>query len=240
VLEPYDSPAAAGIPVPYRDRDRFWTGFAARARVIIYNTNLVTDPPMSVQDMTDPTWRGKVAMADPRFGTTATHAAAWFAHWGDERAKAFFGALRANHIGILPGNAAVRDAVGIGKYAWGLTDTDDAHGAVEDRFPVKWLLPDQGPGEAALGTLVIPNTVALIQGGPNPERGRRLIDFLLRPETEAALAQSRSIQIPLRPGVPGPDAAPPIGEIRAMDVRFDAVAAKIPAMMDFVQRDFAP
>jgi iron(III) transport system substrate-binding protein len=239
-LEAYASPSAAGIPETFRDAEGYWTGFAARARVIIYNTELVDEPPRSIQELANPEWKGRAAMANPLFGTTATQAAAWFASWGDERAIEFLRAIRANGVAILPGNSAVRDLVARGEYSWGLTDTDDANGAVEDGFPVKWLLPDQDPDGAGLGTLLIPNTVSLVRGGPNPDAGRRLIDFLLRPETEAALAASRSIQIPLRPDVPAPETVPRIEEIQTMHVEFDAIAAKIPAMMDFAGREFAP
>src|SRR5690606_12090173 len=110
------------------------------------------------------------------------------------------------------------------------TDTDDANGAVEDGFPVAWRLPDQESG--GLGTLLIPNTVALVKGGPHPESGRRLIDFLLRPETESALAASRSIQIPLQPGATAPDRVPNLDTIVTSPVGFDDIAAQIPAMME--------
>ena len=49
--------------------------------------------------------------------------------------------------------------------------------------------------------LYIPNTVALVKGGPNPAGGRKLIDYLLRPETEAKLAEGGGFQIPLNPPV---------------------------------------
>ena len=47
----------------------------------------------------------------------------------------------------------------------------------------------------------MPNMVSLIAGGPNPENGKRLIDFLLSPETEEMLAKSEAVQIPLHPSV---------------------------------------
>src|SRR5215469_11925736 len=54
LLEPYRSPNAADIPSRYRDPDGHWTGFSARARVILYNTNEVKAPdaPSSVRDLT--------------------------------------------------------------------------------------------------------------------------------------------------------------------------------------------
>ena len=170
VVESYVSPSAEAIPAAFKSSQGDWTGFAARARVIIYNTDLVDAPPTSINDLLDPKWKGKAAIAKPLFGTTATHAAALFAVWGEERAKEFFLGLKANEVAVLAGNATVRDMVAAGEYAWGLTDTDDANGAIEDGRPVKWHFPDQE--EDGLGTLVIPNTVALIKGAPQSRGGQ--------------------------------------------------------------------
>jgi iron(III) transport system substrate-binding protein len=41
VLSPYKSPGAADIPSEFKDAEGYWTGFSARLRVIVYNTNLV-------------------------------------------------------------------------------------------------------------------------------------------------------------------------------------------------------
>ncbi len=72
--------------------DGRWYGFAARARVLIVNTNLLpdlTDRPTSIMDLADPKWKDNCGIAKPLFGTTATHAAVLFAQWGDERAEKF-------------------------------------------------------------------------------------------------------------------------------------------------------
>ncbi len=236
VIEPYRSPAAAAFPDRFKDRDGYWTGFAARGRVIIYNTDLVEEPPTTILDFTKEEWAGKAAIAKPLFGTTATHAAALFAVWGEEKAKAFFRGLLRNNVAILAGNATVRDLVARGEYAVGLTDTDDANGAVEDGLPARWLFPDQGEG--GLGTLVMPNTVALVKGGPNPDGGKALIDFLLSPEVELRLANMRSIQIPLNPEVKTPDNVPDLAGIRTMDVTFDAIAARMLESAQFVKEEF--
>ena len=50
--------------------------------------------------------------------------------------------------------------------------------------------------EGGLGTLIIPNTVALIAGAPHPDAARTLIDYLMAPETEAAMVESGWVQIP--------------------------------------------
>lgn len=236
VLAPYRSDAAASLPDRFKDAEGSWTGLAARARVIIYNTDKVATPPTSVNDLLDPQWRGKAAIANPLYGTTATHAAALFAARGSDAARQFFLDLRANEIAVLPGNAQVRDAVAKGRYDWGLTDTDDANGGMEDGFPVKWIFPDQEKGGA--GTLLIPNALSLIKDGPNPDAGRALIDYLLTPAVEEQLAASRAIQIPLNPAATKPDKVPSLGDIKTMDVSFAGIAAMMPESAKFIREAF--
>ena len=52
-----------------------------------------------------------------------------------------------------------------------------------------------------MGTLFLPNTLAVMKGCPNPAGARRLVDYLLSPEVEAKLAESDSHQVPLNPEV---------------------------------------
>ena len=236
VLEAYASPARGPIPPKFKDPDGYWTGIAARARVIIYNTDKVKNPPTSIQDLLKPEWSGKATIGNPLFGTTAAQAAALFVAWGDEKAKTFFRGLKENKIAVLPGNAAVRDLVARGEYAWGLTDTDDANGGIEDGFPVKWILPDQEAG--GLGTLLIPNSVALIKSGPNAVAGKKLIDYLLSPEVEQRLAAARSIQIPLNPAVKAPANVPELARMRTMDVSNEAAAKMMEAAARYLQQEF--
>lgn len=97
VLAAYQSPAAQGIAATFKDREGYWTGFSARLRVIVYNTNKVKaeEAPSSVFDLADPRWKGQVAIADPRFGSTSFHVAALYAEVGDERADDYFRKLKA-------------------------------------------------------------------------------------------------------------------------------------------------
>jgi iron(III) transport system substrate-binding protein len=167
VLAGYKPAPAAEIPAKFRVESDLWSGFGVRARVLLINTNLVNSEtaPRKLSDLTDPKWRGKVAIAKPYFGTTSTHFAALYAHWGASRFVDFLKALKANQVALLPGNADVRDAVVDGRYAIGLTDTDDAAAPVKSGKAVKIVFPDQD-GEGAFGVF---HTVSLVRGGPNPD-----------------------------------------------------------------------
>lgn len=198
LAEPWLSPQAKNYPAGYMAADSTWHGFSARARVLIVNTNLLTAPeayPTSIRDLANPGWKNNCGMARPLFGTTATHAAVLFAEWGETDALEFFRTVKANAV-IEGGNRQVAQNVADSRYAWGITDTDDAIIQIEKGAPVKIVWPDQG--EQQPGTLLIPNTLMIVQGGPNQENARKLVDWLLRAETESALASASSAQIPLR------------------------------------------
>jgi iron(III) transport system substrate-binding protein len=200
VLAAYISPNSVDIPSQYKDPEGFWTGVAGRARVLIVNTDLVPseDRPSSIDDLLDPRWpSSQIGIAYPLFGTTSTHAAALYALLGREDANAYFQALKNREIAVVDGNSVVRDLVVSGQLAFGLTDTDDACGAVEKGAPVAIVFPDQG--ENAIGTLIIPNTVGLISGAPHSEAGQVLIDYLLSKEVEEAMILSGWSHIALRP-----------------------------------------
>lgn len=225
VLAPYRAPHAAGIPSALVDPEGYWTGFSARIRVIAYNTKMVKpeEAPRSVLELADPKWKGEVAIADPRFGSTSFHVAALYAVLGDDKVDAFFRALKDNQVKVVDGNSVVRDLVVRGDVKVGLTDTDDVNVAIERGQPIAMVLPDKD----GLGVPVMPNMVSLIANAPHPDEGRKLIDYLLSPEVERMLAQSEAVQIPLHAGVPGPKNIPAIDSFKPMTLDYAKAASRV-------------
>ena len=235
VLEAYQSPAAADIPEAYRDADGYWTGFAARVRVLAVAPSLPqSERPRTVEELAEPRWRGRSAVAYPLFGTTATHLAALFVRWGPERATRWTRALARNEVEVVDGNSTARDLVVAGRVPVSLTDTDDVASARERGDAIEMIFPDA----EGLGTLVIPNTVALVAGAPNPAGGRQLIDHLLSPEVEIALSRMPGAQIPLRPGLPWPESLPSRETLTPMQVDYDALAKALPEAMAVAREAF--
>jgi iron(III) transport system substrate-binding protein len=237
LLRPYRSPAAANYPATVKSPSGYWYGFAARARVLVVNTNLVPEErrPKSVRDLSDPQWHEQCGIAKPLFGTTATHAACLFAVWSDEEAKAFFQGVKRN-ARIMSGNKQVAEAVAAGSLAFGLTDTDDAVVEIEKNFPVAIVYPDQAADQ--VGTLFIPNTLALVKGSPHPAEGEKLLDYLLSPAVERQLAEGPSAQIPLQQGVAGSPRVKTPQEVKAMQVDWAAAAAKWDSVAEFLKNEF--
>ena len=204
--------------------------------MLVYNTDMLKpeEVPTTMKDLIDPQWRGRLGMAYPLFGTTATHGAVLFSRWGEARARAFFEALAANDVRILAGNSTVCRAVANGELPLGLTDTDDVHLQRTQGRPVDWVLIDhQGDG-----ALLIPNTLALIKGSPHPQTGKKLIDYLLTPEVEARLAASPSAQIPLMASAAKPPVVAELTQSRFLDPDFEQAAAVLPHSADVLKTIF--
>lgn len=232
VLAPYDSPAARDVAAKWRDPQHRWTGFAARARILIVNTELLPDPagwPKSYLDLVDPKWQGRCAVARPLTGTTLTHFTALRKTIGEDAFGKFLDGLFTNKVRFEQSNGATMRAVRDGQVAWAFTDTDDYHVAMLKGHKVACVFPDQHEG--GIGTMLIPNAVGLVAGGPDQEGAKKLIDRIVAKETEAVLAAADSAQIPLRAGVPGPKdpAVKKLGEFREMAWDVDWTAQNLVA-----------
>lgn len=239
LLEVYRPSAAESFPEMYRSPHGTWHGFAGRARVLLVNTNLVSerDRPNSVYDLLHVRWRGKMGLAKPLFGTTATHAACLFAHLGEDQAKGFFRKLKENEVQILSGNKQVALAVASGQICFGLTDSDDAIMEVEQGRPVAIVYPDRQ--EDQMGTLFIPNTLCIVKNGPHPENARKLVDYLLSPDVEIRLARGPSAQIPLNLDVAVTTRVETPRTVKALPVDFAAAAKQWDTAAQFIRDEFA-
>jgi iron(III) transport system substrate-binding protein len=253
LLMPYASPSAEKLkpfPATAVSGDHTWHAFATRPRILLVNTRLLPkkDWPSSLLDLTRERYKGGVVMARPQFGTSATQAACLFEVLGRDKAEAYYRGLRSNNVQIAPGNKQVAEWVGQGRTptgqraAVGITDPDDALAEVRDGREVKILFPDRdAPANSRLGTLFIPNTVAILKGCPNPDGAGQLVDYLLSAEVEKELAESESHQIPFNPEVkaklPPEMETPPA--VKPMAVDFFKAADMWEEVQTFLRNEFA-
>jgi len=195
VLEPYRGTGYARIPDQFKDPDGFWTGFGARLRVYITNTEkLPADEAAIDARLSGNADLRRVAIAKPLFGTTLTQYTLLWHEWGADRLKKWHADTRRRGIREVQGNAATKNLVAEGACDLGFTDTDDYFVALDAGRPVA-MAPVRVEGK----TICIPNTVAMIRGTQKVEAARRLVDYLLSAKTELRLARSAARQVPLGP-----------------------------------------
>ena len=179
-------------PSEYRDSEYLWFGFSPRARVVAYDP-VVTD----VSELPLYWWQYDTAViADPRFGTTFTHVSV-MASFPTRRDELF---KRMNNATYLGGNSATVQAVvdGVAKYA--MTDSDDVYASQARGNSVAMYMPRHHDGVGG-GTLLIPNTVAILQGCKHPINAEAFAAFLLSDEVAILLANSDSRNFPLQDSV---------------------------------------
>lgn len=193
VLQPYLSPNAKRIPDTFKDPHGFWTGFAARLRIYIVNTDLLEPTEDKVAQFLAQPDLSKVAIAKPIFGTTLSHYSVLAAELGLESLKLWHHDLHERGIREARGNSMAKDLVVSGSCTVGFTDTDDAFAAI-DRNAAVAMVPIRTPGGS---TICMPNSVAMIKDCQHPDQAKQLIDFLLSEAVEVSLANGGARQIPI-------------------------------------------
>lgn len=194
----------------FKDAEGYWAGFAARMRVYIINNDAL---PAAIDEAADLQMVETLLQADslqnmaiamPLYGTTLSHYSVLAASQGMEHLKQWHASLHQRGIREARGNGGVKDLVAEGACDAGFTDTDDAFVAIKQGKPVR-MIPVRLPAaiDGVRNTIVLPNSVALINGARHEQNARRFIDFLLSEETERLLANSASHQIPLGAIDPG-------------------------------------
>jgi iron(III) transport system substrate-binding protein len=163
-----------------------WAAFGYRSRRLVVSANS-TNAPQNLLELTNEIWRGKVALAYPLYGTTATHFLALRQTWGDEKWRNWCRALQANKPFLVDGNSVVTKFVRRGDASVGLTDSDDIAAENRDGANLK-ALPINSE------TLLIPNTVAVIRNAPHPEAAEKLFQFLQSREVIEKLVAANAIE----------------------------------------------
>lgn len=185
-----------------------WAAFGYRSRRIVINTNFVSErrfpnrleaaggsiradleigAPASLLELTNEIWRGKVALAFPQFGTTATHFHALKQLWGEAAWLTWCRALAANQPFIVDGNSVVVKQVARGEAWIGLTDSDDVFAGQRERAPIAMLPISEEQ-------LLIPNTVGVIRNAPHPANAQKLFAYLQRREVVEKLVQAKALE----------------------------------------------
>ncbi len=207
LLQPYDSPVAAGYPEWSRDPDGMIQQFGIEYVALIYNTELVAaeDVPTSYMDLTDPKWAGKIVMANPASHATTIQ---WLvglkdhdvfgsedAWWEFVRGLAANRPMLVGSFGPTPGpisSGEMHIGISMPKYIVTLAPA-----------PLDWARVS----EPMFGT---PRGIALAAGAPSPEAGKLFIDYWLGEESSKILAEDVGEYV-LAPGVfppiPGIDEA---------------------------------
>jgi iron(III) transport system substrate-binding protein len=212
LLAPYKSPVGAPfLKGNLKDAEDYWTGFYFGAIGFGNNTNWFEKNkvpyPTSWQDLIKPEFKGQISIAYPyTSGTAFTTLATVCMIMGEDKAFEYWKKLDANiHHYNTSGSACVTQA-GLGEIAIGIAFSHDilAKGTSKG-YPVKGTFPSEGTGYEIGG-------LGLIKGGPEPELGKKFIDWTLSKRAQDLMQVW--FRIPLNP-----EAEIAAGATKAADVK---------------------
>lgn len=235
IFAPYSPLGADQFPPEFLGADNAWTGLTRRARVIIYNKDLVSEAelPVSIFDLTDPKWRGQIAAAGSTNGSMQAQIAAMRQLLGEEETEAWLNGLLANEVTFFGGHTDVRKAVGAGEFKLGLVNHYYFHLQLAEGSNVGIIYPDQGEGQ--VGLFANATAAAVVKGGGNLPAAQAFLDFLVSAEGQKLFAE-QNYEYPLLPGVALKEGVQPLDSFRLADVDVVNAALDFDATFDLMER----
>lgn len=220
-FDPYKVKDDNLIPATAKAADNLWYGFNSLPMVFIYNKNLVkeNEKPAGWKDLTDPKWKGKIAMADAtKSGTSFVQIVTVATIFGQGDNKGW------DVVKGIVKNAKVLDSSSLpikgtndGEYAIGITHENGAWKYMQNGGPVGIIYPTEG-------TATIPDSAAVIKGAKHPENARKFMDFLFSKSTQE-LAAKNGLR-PVRSDVAPPQGLIPADQLKMIKLDMNWVVGK--------------
>ncbi len=218
LFAPLPASVATTVPEAYRAPSGDWTGVTGRARVIAYDPEQVpaAEVPQSIFDLTDPTWKGQVAIA-PTNASFQAFVTAMRVSQGDEVTRQWLEGLVANDVQTYEKNGLILDAVDTGQAQLGLINHyywyEKAAEVGEDamRAQIAFTKPDDP------GSLVNVAGVGILSGAADNANAATFVEWLLSPSTQEWFV-ANTFEYPLVPSVASAEGLPPLDTLRGPDV----------------------
>ena len=223
----------ARIPAYLQDEDNQWFGFSQRARILFYDKNDVTDPPMTYADLADPQYQGQVCIRSSTNVYSQTILAALIEHIGEEEAKAWAEGVAANFArapqggdtdqlrGIASGECEIAMS---NTYYFGRAIRTSVDGVSDSLDMFGWVFPDQGGNGAHMNL----SGGGVAVNAPNRENAVRFLEYLATDQAQEYFSAGND-EYPAVPGVALSPSVAQMGFFKPDDVDLSAVAANVPA-----------
>ena len=200
-----------------KDKNGAWTAVRISNMIIAYNKDKVQNPPKSWQDLTDPKWKGKIAMPNPMLSGTAYVAVGALA---DKYGWEYFDKLKANGIRVEEGNSAIQNKLLTGEYAAAMILEENILKLKETKHePLEVVYPSDG-------IICVPSPIAIFNTTKNPDGAKALVDWWLSKEGQQAVVKGWMHSV--RGDVEPPTGAPKLSTLlpNAVKVNWDKLATE--------------
>ena len=217
MFDPLPSEITNLAPTWAQSPNALWIGISGRARVLVYNTDNLTesDLPDSIFDLTDPKWKGRIGWA-PTNGSFQAMVTAMRELWGDDRTTDWLRGMQANEPSVYPKNTPQVAAAAAGEIDIGLVNHYYLHRFLHeegDDFSARNYHPRAG----GPGSIVLVAGAGILQTSQNRENAERFLTFMLSTVGQQYFA-GQTYEYPLVQGVRTNRHVTPIDDIVKPDV----------------------
>lgn len=200
LVEPYKPEGFDDVAENLKDADGNWVAVHQGAVAMIINTDELGDTPLptSWEDLTKPEYEGMVGYLDPTQAAVgySVLTAANLSLGGsfDDATPGLEWAAAMKDNGVANPVQTATAQVQAGEIPI-LIDADfNGYKLKAEGAPIEVVYPSEG-------TIAIPYTMSLVKGGPNPDGGKKLLDFALSDKgqqlfAEAYLKPVREVEMP--------------------------------------------
>jgi iron(III) transport system substrate-binding protein len=207
----------AQVPNRFAPDSNNWVGISGRARVVVYNTNVISDPatqlPVDIFDFIGEEWNGRIGWA-PSNGSFQAMVTAMRATWGEEQTRDWLSGIQANNPVVYSGNTPIVSGVAAGEVDVGFVNHYYLYRFLAEEgesFPARnQFLSSGGPG-----SLILVSGAGILNTAPNAANAQRFIDFLLSVEAQQYFADE-TFEYPVVAGVAIDPNLPPLSELDAV------------------------
>jgi iron(III) transport system substrate-binding protein len=200
----------------FQSGEELWVGVSGRARVLVYNTKLITADklPASILDLTKPEWKDKVGWS-PANGSFQANVTAMRIQLGEATTKKWLQDMIGNGVAAFENNDAIVQAVINGEIPVGLVN----HYYV---FEFKAQLPDAPVAvhnfkDGDSGALINVAGAGVLNTSKRAGLAQRLLLYLLGKKAQTYFAEKTG-EYPLIEGVAADKSVKPLDQIKGPEV----------------------
>ncbi|MDK3074268.1 Fe(3+) ABC transporter substrate-binding protein [Sedimentitalea sp. JM2-8] len=234
VLQPTDSAVlAARIPSYLRDDDNQWFGFSQRARIIFYDKDEITAPPLTYADLADPRFKGEICIRSSSNTYNQTLLASIISHTDEDTARAWAQGVVDNMArdpqggdtdqlrGLVSGECNIAVA---NTYYFARALRTDVEGLSESRDMIGWVFPSQNAEGAHMNL----SGGGIAAHAPNRDNAVLFLEYLAGNQAQEYFSAGND-EYPAVPGVGLSPAIAALGFFKPDDVNLSEVAKNLPA-----------
>ena len=205
------------VPTWARSPESQWVGISGRGRVVVYNTDNLTEDqiPTSMEDFTKPEWKDRIGWA-PTNGSFQAMVTAMRVVWGEDKTREWLLGIQANEPKVYPKNTPTVAAAAAGEVDVGFVNHYYLHRFLAEQgedFPARnYHVTGGGPGG-----IVLVAGGGILKTAENKDNAERFFNFMLSRGVQQYFS-GQTYEYPLVDGVNTNRILTPLEEINNPDI----------------------